>query len=213
MASEVGFGCQRGRQKVDLAGDVVATRQIISQAKGPVVPVSHSHGGVVITETGNDPKVLKLVYMTAFAPDKAQSVASLIKDPPPEHPPITPPQDGHLLLVKTNFADSFAADLDAKKAALMADSQIPWGVGGLEGAVTEPAWRKKPSGYLVAIDDRMIPHRSGISCSGTRAGTVVESKGSHAVYVSKPDVVGSIIKARAPDAANTPRWLNRRRRN
>jgi hypothetical protein len=145
--------------------------------------------------------VLKLVYITAFAPDKAQSVPSLIKDPPPEHPPITPPQDGHLFLVKTNFADSFAADLDA------------WGVGRLEGAVTEPAWRKKLSGYLVAIDDRMIPHRSGISCSGARAGAVVESKGSHAVYVSKPDVVGSIIKARVPDAANAPRWLNRRRRN
>src|ERR1700678_2065314 len=126
-----------------LAGDVAATRQIIAQAKGPVVLVGHSYGGVVITEAGNDPKVSKLVYITAFAPDKGESVASLIKNPPPRAPvpPILAPEDGYLLLDKTKFADSFAADVEANKAAFMADSQVPWGMAALEGAVTEPAWR------------------------------------------------------------------------
>jgi pimeloyl-ACP methyl ester carboxylesterase len=142
-----------------LADDVAATRQIISQATGPVILVGHSYGGVVITEAGNDPRVSKLVYIAAFAPDKGESVASLIKNPPPGAPvpPILPPQNGYLFLDKTKFADSFAADVDAEKAAFMADSQVPWGVAALEGAVSEPAWRRKPSWYLVTTDDRMIP--------------------------------------------------------
>jgi pimeloyl-ACP methyl ester carboxylesterase len=184
---------------LSLAGDVAATRQVISQAKGPVVLVGHSYGGVVITEAGNDPKVSKLVYITAFAADKAESVASLIKDPPPGAPvpPILPPQDGYLFLDRTRFADSFAADVETKKAAFMADSQVPWGVSALEGAVTEPAWRKKPSWYLVATDDRMIPPPAQQFMAKRAGATVVESKGSHAIYVSKPEVVASIIKSAA----------------
>jgi pimeloyl-ACP methyl ester carboxylesterase len=182
-----------------LAGDVAATRQIIAQAKGPVVLVGHSYGGAVITEAGNDPKVSKLVYITAFAPDKGESVASLIKDPPPGAPvpPILPPQDGALFLDKTKFADSFAGDVEAGKAAFMADSQVPWGLAALEGAVTEPAWRKKPSWYLVVTEDRMIPPPAQHFMSKRAGATVVESKGSHAVHVSKPDVVASIIKSAA----------------
>ena len=182
-----------------LAEDVAATRQIISQAKGPVVLVGHSYGGVVITEAGNDPKVSKLVYITAFAADKAESVASLIKDPPPGAavPPILPPQDGYLFLDRSKFADSFAGDVEAEKAAFMADSQVPWGVAALEGAVTEAAWRKKPSWYLVATDDRMIPPPAQQFMAKRAGATVVESKGSHAIYVSKPEVVASIIKSAA----------------
>jgi pimeloyl-ACP methyl ester carboxylesterase len=184
---------------LSLAGDVAATRQVIAQANGPVVLVGHSYGGVVITEAGNDPKVSKLVYITAFAADKAESVASLIKDPPPGAPvpPILPPQDGYLLLDRTKFADSFAADVETKKAAFMADSQVPWGVSALEGAVTEPAWRNKPSWYLVATDDRMIPPPAQQFMAKRAGATVVESKGSHAIYVSKPEVVASIIKSAA----------------
>jgi pimeloyl-ACP methyl ester carboxylesterase len=184
---------------LSLAGDVAATRQVIAQAKGPVVLVGHSYGGVVITEAGNDPKVSKLVYITAFAADKAESVASLIKDPPPGAavPPILPPQDGYLFLDRTKFADSFAADVEANKAAFMADSQVPWGIAALEGAVTEAAWRKKPSWYLVATDDRMIPPPAQQFMAKRAGATVVESKGSHAIYVSKPEVVASIIKTAA----------------
>jgi pimeloyl-ACP methyl ester carboxylesterase len=182
-----------------LADDVAATRQIIAQAKGPVVLVGHSYGGVVITEAGNDPKVSKLVYITAFAPDKGESVASLIANPPPGAavPPILPPQNGFLFLDRAKFADSFAGDVAAEKAAFMADSQVPWGVAALQGAVTEPAWKNKPSWYLLVTEDRMIPPPAQQFMSKRAGATVVETKGSHAVYVSKPDAVASIIKSAA----------------
>jgi pimeloyl-ACP methyl ester carboxylesterase len=182
-----------------LADDVAATRQVIAQAKGSVVLVGHSYGGVVITEAGNDPKVSKLVYIAAFAADKGESVASLIANPPPGAPvpPILPPQNGFLFLDRARFAASFAADVETEKAAFMADSQVPWGVKALEGAVSEPAWRKKPSWYLVATDDRMIPPPAQQMMARRAGATVVESKGSHAVYVSRPDAVASIIKSAA----------------
>lgn len=181
---------------LNLAGDVAATRQIIAQADGPVVLVGHSYGGVVITEAGNDPKVTKLVYITAFAPDEGESVASLIKDPPPGAPvpPILPPQDGFLFLDKAKFAASFAADVEPGKARFMADSQVPWGVDALAGAVSHPAWRIKPSWYLVATEDRMIPPAAQRLMAQRAGATVTESPGSHAIYVSRPDVVAAIIK-------------------
>src|SRR6195952_2929115 len=140
-------------------GDVAATRLIIDAQDEPVILVGHSYGGAVITEAGNDPKVAALVYIAAFAPDAGESVGSLIKDPPPGAPvpPILPPQDGFLFLERAKFAASFAADVDAQKAAFMADSQVPWGLEALNGAVGETAWRTKPSWYLVATDDKMIP--------------------------------------------------------
>ena len=182
-----------------LADDVAATRQVIAEAKGPVVLVGHSYGGAVITEAGNDPKVSRLVYITAFAPDKGESVASLIKNPPPGAPvpPILPPEDGYLFLDRAKFADSFAADVDAEKAAFMADSQVPWGIHALEGAVTEPAWRTKPSWYLVATDDRMIPPPAQRMMAERAGATVVEQAGSHSVYVSQPQVVAALIKSAA----------------
>ena len=184
---------------LSLAGDVAATRQIIAQAKGPVVLVGHSYGGVVITEAGTDPKVSKLVYIAAFAPDKGESVASLIKNPPPgaPAPPILPPQDGFLFLDKAKFAASFAGDVETEKAAFMADSQVPWGMGALEGVVGEPAWKKKPSWYLVTTDDRMIPPAAQRFMSKRADSTVVETPGSHAIYVSRPEDVASIIKKAA----------------
>jgi hypothetical protein len=105
--------------------------------------------------------VAALVYIAAFAPDRGESVSALIKDPPPGAPvpPILPPQDGFLFLDKAKFAASFAGDLDVEKAAFLADSQVPWGVAALDGAITEPAWKNKPSWYLVATEDRMIPPR------------------------------------------------------
>jgi len=181
---------------LSLAGDVAATRQIIAQAKNPVVLVGHSYGGVVITEAGNDPKVSKLVYIAAFAPDKGESVASLIKDPLPGAPvpPILPPQDGFLFLDKAKFAASFAADVEPAKAQFMADSQVPWGVAALDGAISEPAWKKKPSWYLVATDDRMIPPAAQRFMSKRAGAVVTESAGSHAIYVSRPQEVAAIVK-------------------
>jgi pimeloyl-ACP methyl ester carboxylesterase len=188
-----------------LEDDVAVTRRAIAQAKRPVVLVGHSYGGVVVTEAGNDPKVAGLVYIAAFAPDKGESVSSLIKNPPPGAPvpPILPPQDGFLFLDKTKFAASFAADVSAEKAQFMADSQVPWGVNALNGTISEPAWRKKPSWYLVATDDKMIPPPSQRQMS-TRAGaSTIEVKGSHAIYVSQPRAVAALIEEAAKSIKTT----------
>src|SRR6201988_2931120 len=188
---------------LSLAGDVAATRQIIAQSKNPVVLVGHSYGGVVITEAGNDPKVAGLVYIAAFAPDKGESVSALIKDPLPGAPvpPILPPQDGFLLLDRAKFRASFAADVSADAAAFMADSQVPWGLDALNGAVTEPAWKTKPSWYLVTTEDKMIPPDAQRAMSKRAGSTVVEVKGSHAVYVSQPRAVADLIAKAASGVA------------
>jgi pimeloyl-ACP methyl ester carboxylesterase len=190
-----------------LDDDVAATKRVLAGQKGPVVLVGHSYGGVVITEAGNDPKVAGLVYIAAFAPDKGESVAALIKDPPPGAPvpPILPPQDGYLSLDKAKFAASFAADLPKDKAEFMANSQVPWGVNALSGTISEPAWKAKPSWYLVATDDRMIPPAAQHAMSKRAGSTVIESKGSHAIYVSQPEAVASIIQKAAQGVGSSVR--------
>ncbi|MGH8612128.1 MAG: alpha/beta fold hydrolase [Gammaproteobacteria bacterium] len=184
---------------ISLADDVAATKRVIAAQNGPVILVGHSYGGAVITEVGNDPRVVGLVYVTAFAPDKGESVSTLIKDPPPGAPvpPILPPQDGYLLLDKTKFPASFAADVDAEKAAFMADSQVPWGVGALDGTIGEPAWKTRPSWYLVATDDKMIPPPAQRFMAERAGSTVVEVAGSHAIYVSQPNAVAALIEKAA----------------
>jgi len=184
---------------LSLADDVAVTKRTLASQDEPAILVGHSYGGAVITEAGNDPKVAGLVYITAFAPDKGESVATLIKDPPPGAPvpPILPPQDGYLFLDRAKFPASFAADVDAEKAAFMADSQVPWGVEALSGKISEPAWKAKPSWYLIATDDKMIPPDAQRSMSKRAGSTVVEVKGSHAIYVSQPEAVASLIEQAA----------------
>lgn len=179
-----------------LADDVAATKRVLAEQKAPVILVGHSYGGVVITEAGNDPSVAGLVYIAAFAPDRGESVGTLIKDPPPGAPvpPILPPQQGFLELDRAKFAASFAADVAPEKAEFMAKSQVPWGLDALNGAVTHPAWKSKPSWYLVATDDRMIPPPAQRVMSKRAGSTVVEVKGSHAIYVSQPEAVAQLIK-------------------
>lgn len=186
-----------------LADDVAVTQRAIAAQKGPVLLVGHSYGGVVITEAGNDPKVKGLVYVAAFAPDKGESVASLIKNPPPGAPvpPILPPQDGFLFLDPAKFAASFAADVGEKRARFMAASQVPWGVEALGGAVTQASWRTKPSWYLVAKDDKMIPPPAQRQMSQRAGSSVTEVPGSHAVYVSRPEAVAEIIEKAAREIA------------
>ena len=184
---------------LSLEDDVAVTRRAIAGQKGPVLLVGHSYGGVVITEAGNDPKVQGLVYVAAFAPDKGESVSSLIKNPPPGAPvpPILPPQDGFLFLDQGKFAASFAADVAPEKANFMATSQVPWGVAALNGAVTEASWKVKPSWYIVAQDDRMIPPPAQRMMSKRAGATVTEVPGSHAVYVSQPAAVAAVIEQAA----------------
>jgi pimeloyl-ACP methyl ester carboxylesterase len=189
---------------VSLADDVAVTRRAIETVGGPVVLVGHSYGGVVITEAGNDPKVTALVYVAAFAPEEGESVQSLIANPPPGAPvpPILPPQEGFLQLDRSRFAASFAADVSPDVAAFMADAQVPWGVEALSGAVTSAAWRKKPCWYLVTTADRMIPPAAQRTMAHRAGATVVETAGSHAIYVSKPDAVASVIGQAATFAAH-----------
>ncbi len=186
---------------ISLEDDVAVTKRILSTQSSPVILVGHSYGGAVITEAGNDPKVIGLVYIAAFAPDKGESISSLIKDPPPGAPvpPILPPQDGYLFLDKAKFFASFAADVDAEKAAFMADSQVPWGVAALSGTISEPAWKTKPSWYLIATEDKMIPPPAQHFMSKRAGSTVVEVAGSHAIYMSQPTAVATFIRKAAEE--------------
>lgn len=188
---------------VSLPDDVAATRMVIEAQDKPVVLVGHSYGGVVITEAGTNPKVKALVYIAAFAPDAGESVAALIANPPPgaPTPPILPPRDGFLFLDRSKFHASFAADVDPDKAAFMADSQVPWGVRALDGAVTEPAWRSKPSWYLVATEDQMIPPPAQRMMAKRAGATTIEATGSHAIYVSQPRTVAALVEMAAEPQA------------
>ena len=178
-----------------LADDVAFTRRLIAAQPGKVILVGHSYGGVVVTEAGNDPRVAGLVYITAFAPDEGESVAKLIANPPPGAPvpPILPPEEGFLLLDRARFAASFAADVEPALADFMAASQVPWGVAALTGEVTQAAWKTRPSWYLVAGDDRMIPPPAQRAMAERAKATVRETGGSHAVYVSRPAEVVRVI--------------------
>ncbi|MCX4584659.1 alpha/beta fold hydrolase [Streptomyces sp. NBC_01481] len=186
-----------------LEGDVAVTHQVLGAQDGPAVLVGHSYGGAVITEAGMHEGVAALVYISAFAPDKDESVGTLIANPAPDAPvpPILPPQDGFLFLDREKFAASFAADVPSEDAQFMADSQVPWGVGALGGTVTEAAWRAKPSWYLVATDDRMIPPPAQRAMAERAGATVSETAASHAVYVSQPEAVAELIKQAAAHQA------------
>ena len=154
---------------------------------------------MVITETGTHPQVAGLVYIAAFAPDQGESVQTLIADPAPGAPvpPILPPRNGFLALDRAKFAESFAADLPEGLAAFMADSQVPWGVEALAGPVSTPAWRSKPSWYLVATDDRMIPPPAQQAMAERAGASISSAPGSHSVYVSQPQAVADLIKQAA----------------
>ena len=190
---------------LSLADDVVATRRVIAAQDRPVILVGHSYGGAVITEAGNDAKVAALVYIAAFAPDKGESVGSLIKSSPHDapQPPILAPRDGYLLLDSTKFHDSFAADVAADKAAFMADSQVPWGLEAVSGTIEKPAWNTKPSWYLIATEDRMIPPAAQRAMSQRARATVSETPASHAVYVSQPAAVAALIEQAAITVASS----------
>ena len=188
---------------ISLADDVQATRRVLATQNGPVILVGHSYGGAVITEAGNDPKVVALVYIAGWVPDKGESVSSLIKDlipPDAPAPPILPPQDGFLLLDKAKFPTAFAGDVDRERAEFMADSQVPWGLEAVSATISEPAWKTKPSWSLVATEDRMIPPGAQRFMSERAGATVVEVAGSHAVFVAQPEAVANLIVQAAKEA-------------
>jgi pimeloyl-ACP methyl ester carboxylesterase len=187
---------------ISLEGDVAATKMIIDQHQEDVILVGHSYGGAVITEAGTHKKVAALVYVTAFAPDAGESVNTLIANPPPGAPvpPILPPTDGYLFLDRQKFASSFAGDVDGATSKFMADSQVPWGVNALAGVITTPAWKSKPSWYLLVTDDKMIPLPAQRFMCDRAGATSTEVPGSHAIYVSNPSAVAALIKTAATAA-------------
>jgi pimeloyl-ACP methyl ester carboxylesterase len=196
---------------VSLADDVTSTRRAIASAKGNVILVGHSYGGVVITEAGVDPKVKSLVYVAAFAPGQGESVASILAAVPPNaaSPPILPPQDGFLLLDKSKFRAAFAADVEPEIAQFMADSQLPWGVQALSGSISSAAWESKPSWYLVTEHDNMIPPDGQRAMASRIRATTRVRAGSHAIYVSNPEAVASLIEEAAEaQVGRRPEELN-----
>jgi pimeloyl-ACP methyl ester carboxylesterase len=189
---------------LSLEGDAAATRWVLDAQDGPAVLVGHSYGGAVITEAGTHPNVAALVYVCAFAPDKNESVGSLIAGFPADgpQPPILPPRDGYLLLDRDKFHASFAGDLPDGPAAFMADSQVPWNVDAPAGAISDPAWRAKPSWYLVTSEDRMIPPSAQHTMAERIGATVSEVAASHSVYVSQPEAVATFIAQAAVGPAD-----------
>ena len=188
---------------VSLPGDAAATRLIIDMQDGPVVLVGHSYGGAVITEAGTHPSVAALVYISAFAPDSGESVNALIGTFPADTPqmPGLPPRDGFIFQDPAKFHESFGADLPDDLAAFMADSESPWGVEAATGTITDPAWRTKPSWYLVATEDREIPAAAQRAMSRRAGATVSELAATHAVYITQPAPVADLIKQAAAAVA------------
>ena len=188
---------------ISLDDDVVATKRVIDAQDGPVILVGHSYGGAVISQAGSDPKVVGLVYIAAFALDNGESVGSLLKNLPPgtPAPPILPPRDGFLLLDRGKFPAAFAADVKADVAEFMASSQVPWGVAALNGVITDAAWKTKPSWYLLTTEDYMVPPDLERFMAKRAGSKLVEIKASHAVFVSHPDAVASLIEQAASGVA------------
>lgn len=187
---------------ITLEGDATAARQAIAQAKHPVILVGHSYGGAVITEAGVDPKVTRLVYLAAFAPDAGESVLQLVSTPVPgaEPPPLLPPKDGFLKVDPAKFPAAFAADVDPTLTRFMAAAQVPWGLGAVGGKISAPAWKAKPSYYLLATQDLMIPPAAQRAMAARAKATVVETQSSHAVMLSHPQVVATFIERAASEA-------------
>jgi pimeloyl-ACP methyl ester carboxylesterase len=196
---------------LSLRDDAAETRRVIDAQDGPVVLVGHSYGGAVITEAGSHGKVAALVYVAAFAPDKGESVKTLsgVLDAPGS-PLIS--RDGFLFQNPATFHDAFGADLSAADAAFMADSQLPWAVAAKDAFISEAAWRNKPTWYLVATEDHMIPPDEQRAMASRAGAITVEVTASHAVYMSQPDAVADLIRRACGEELHSTRVALQRRR-
>lgn len=184
-----------------LVDDVAITKEVIDKQDGPVVLVGHSYGGAVITEAGNDPKVARLVYVAAFAPDVGESVKGLLGDATRNSPPpIAPIGGGYLEIERDKFHQAFAGDLPVMETDFMADSQVPWGGDAAVQTVTAPAWKQKPTWFVISTQDKTIPPTLQAKMAKRAGATVKEVAASHAVYISQPQSVVEVIESAAAAA-------------
>jgi len=188
-----------GNPNTGFADDVAATRRVLDRQTGPVLLVGHSYGGAIITEAGNDPKVAGLVYIAAFAPDANESLLQLLQSgPPAPNSGILPPDEhGYIWYDRAKYHAGFCADLPAKQAQFLADSQIPVSASVFAATIVSPAWKTKKSWYIVATEDQTIP-ADGERFMAKRAGaSVTEIKASHLVFMSQPKAVADVIEKAA----------------
>lgn len=177
--------------------DVAAVDRVLARQDGPVLLVGHSYGGAVITQAGNAASVAGLVYVTAFAPDAGESVQTLLAGGGGPPPPLQPSADGFLFFDPSVFPQAFAQDLPAEQGAFLAASQIPTAGACFGTPITTAAWRSKPSSYVLATEDRVIPPPAQRQMATRANATITEVRGSHAVYVSQPVAVADAIDAAA----------------
>jgi pimeloyl-ACP methyl ester carboxylesterase len=166
-----------------------------------VVLVGHSYGGAVITAAGSDPKVQRLVYIAAFAPDVGESVLDLANLPAPgeDSAPLLPPSDGFLMVDPAKFPAAFAADVAPSTTHFMAAAQVPWGLGAVGAKLTSAAWKDKPVHYMLTKADKMIPPSKQRMMATRAKAKLVEIDSSHAVMLSHPQAVAEFIEGAAGD--------------
>src|SRR5580692_1334113 len=179
------------------ADDQKYTKAAIDAMDGPVVLVGHSYGGSIITEAGNHPKVAALVYLAAFALDEGESCASIEQEVPQASKAFKPDANGNWWIDEAQFAADFAGDIPPEKAWFMAISQVPISTDAFTHKVTKPAWKTKPTWYIVAAADRSInPDQERMMAKRAKAKTV-ELNASHVVYISHPKETVKLIEEAA----------------
>lgn len=177
------------------AADIAAVDRVLARQNGPVLLVGHSYGGAVITQAGNAASVAALVFVAAFAPDAGESVSTLLSGGAP--PPLQPSADGFLFFDPAIFPQAFAQDLSADRGAFLAAAQVPTAAEVFAVPITQAAWRSKPSFYVVASEDHVIPPAAQRQMAARANATITEIAGSHAVYISQPEAVAAAIDAAA----------------
>jgi pimeloyl-ACP methyl ester carboxylesterase len=182
------------------AADVDAVRRILALQDGPVILVGHSYGGALITESGNDPKVKALVYVSALQPDAGESPFELLQSKPAASQAVQFTADGYAYLAASNFQEDFAADLPKADTDFMADSQMFVAVECLQTPVAVAAWHEKPSYAIVATEDRSLSPDLQRFMYGRSKAKITELAGSHAIYISQPEAVAAVILTAATEA-------------
>lgn len=180
-----------------LRDDAERTRKMVGQIDGPVILVGHSYGGAVITEAGNQPNVVGLVYVAAFAPDAGESPGGITQENPPAGASaLAPDSDGYLWIKQDEFHQNFAQDLSAEDALVMAVTQKAPLASTFGDPITDPAWRHKPSWYQVSTEDRMIhPDNERRMAKRMNPRGVIELNASHASLASHPAAIADLIDA------------------